>query len=162
MKKISIHEEDDIHLQWFQELKEIDNTKDLLVFIERLLNDYDHDYGTVCHATVASALATIRVFSKIEGMTGNQMGFVMWGIIKELCFRDNKLGLKIIDYDNLLYPQYEDKFKFTITNEKCEALQFECYKKIKNTNYRNAHIEVLTHWYETVNGKKPFGCEIKN
>ena len=105
-------------------------------FFRELTEDYEHDYGTVCHAMAAIGLAAMWAFNKSEGarggITGFQAGCVMWQVILHMNYENNKCGLKLLDMDNLLYPQYEYKFR-TIDEKTWRALQKEVRKKISES-----------------------------
>ena len=110
--------------QWFKDAKGKDGVKSLDEFYRHLMNDYQHDYGTCCHAIVAMAVAAIEKMSREFGITGFQHSCVMWGIIRRE-FRDhNKLGLRLLDYDNLLFPQYQNEFRqCDISAEQAEKIR---------------------------------------
>lgn len=119
------------------------------------------DYGTVCSAVAACALAAANAANNEPngGITGFQAGFVMWGFVREWLFPNNKTALKIVDYDDLLYPQYEYKFKPVISKSTWEAVQQEAAKRLSETEY--AHPAVKAHWQSIVNGVIPFGMELE-
>lgn len=83
------------------------------------------DYGSICCAVAASALAAASAANhhKKAGITGFQAGAVMWEFIQQWNYVSNKCGLRIIDYDNMLYAQYSDNFEKTISKSTFEALQ---------------------------------------
>ncbi len=85
------------------------------------------DYGSIYCAVAASALAAANAANhhKKAGITGFQAGAVMWEFIRQWNYSHNKCGLRIIDYDNMLYSQYEDKFQKTIGKSVFESLQKE-------------------------------------
>jgi hypothetical protein len=62
-KKVQITENMKVHDEWYKEANKI-QYKDLLKFINKLLNDYQHDYGTICHALTAGAIAAISAMDK--------------------------------------------------------------------------------------------------
>jgi hypothetical protein len=97
-----------------------------------LTEDYHHDYGTICHAVAAAGLAAMWSVSHSPqgGITGFQAGFCMWDIVRQWSYPSNRCGMKILDYDNLLYPQYEDKF-FSISKETLEQVQKEARNRIE-------------------------------
>jgi len=130
MKK-QITEEENHQKEWYKETSS-QTTKTLLKFINHLLNDYDHDYGTVCHALAAGAIATVCAMNKKEGITGFQAGLVMWEFIRNWVYTNNKTGLKIIDYDKFLYPQYKYYFQKTISKEIWKSIQEQAKKEIEN------------------------------
>jgi hypothetical protein len=156
---IQITEEDHPEEEWFKSA--YDQTVETLPeFVNHLMNDYCHDYGTVCHAIAACAMAAIHAADNTElngGITVFQASFVMWDIVKQMCFRGNEVGLKIIDYDDMLYPQYEHKFNKTISLDRFERLQEVAQK---NLDEMSGCAEVRQHWQSIVDGKIPFGYTI--
>lgn len=159
MEKIKqITEEMKPQKEWFDKAKNIETPEQLAEFAKELLVDIQHDYGTVCHAVGAVALAGAWLGAHIQGITGFQAGFVMWDFVRQWNFSDNKCGLRIIDYDNMLYPQYEDKFNKTITKEKFEAIQKQASILLKTS--KSAHPDVIKHWKNIVDGNLPFGYSI--
>lgn len=83
------------------------------------------DYGSICCAVAAAALSAAWATNNHPhaGITGFQAGAVMWEFIVQWNYSNNKTGLKIVDYDNMLYRQYEEKFQKTITKSTFELLQ---------------------------------------
>lgn len=158
-----ITEEMEIHKEWYKEANE--QTLDTLMgFINHLMNDYEHDYGTICHAMAASMMATMWAIDHSDsgGITGFQASHVMWQLVRNICFRSNKTGLRIIDYDDMLYPQYAHKFENTISKERFEMLRKEAQKRLdENANdaYK-AHPKVAAHWAAIAAGIPPFGFRI--
>lgn len=100
--------------------------KDLPKFIEKMMSE-SLEYGSVCCAVAASAIATAWAANKHKhgGISGFQAGAVMWEFIQQWSYRNNKTGLKIVDHDNMLYAQYEDNFQKTISKSVFKALQKE-------------------------------------
>lgn len=93
-------------------------------FLQTLTGEYSHDYGTICHAAAIAAQAAVSAIdhSNQGGVTGFQTSAIMFEFIKNLCYSSNKTGLRIVDYDNFLYPQYDYKFK-TIRQSTWKAIQ---------------------------------------
>lgn len=155
--------DESMHLEkeWFQEAKK--QTRDTLgQFIDHLMTDYQHDYGTICHAIAAAALAATYAAdnSPQGGITGFQAGFIMWDFIKQWMYPTNTCGLKIVDYDNMLYPQYERHFDKTIPSHTWELLQAQA-KELLKTEAHDAHNEVYKYWQSIANGQVPFGYIIE-
>ena len=94
------------------------------------------------------------------GITGFQAGFVMWDFIKDWSFRGNKCGLKIVNYDDMLYPQYNHKFQKTISKDTFEALQKAAENNLKKHQYSSS--AVINHWESIVDGNVPFGYIIED
>lgn len=150
----------DIIDQWYKDAKE--QTMDSLPdFINHVINDYQHDYGTQCHATAACSVAT--AWATGIGITGFQASCIMWEFIRHWYYESNSTGLRLINFDNMLYPQYEQDFDKAITPEVWERIQKEAQKHLdKNRESRLlAHPDVIAHWKSIVNGVIPFGYKLK-
>ena len=134
MEKIKITEEMNLHEKWFKEAK-IQTLETLPEFLRHLTEDYEHDYGTIAHAVGAAGLAAMWAVDKSPtgGITGFQAGFSMWDVIRSWSYPRNKCGLKIIDYDDLLYPQDCEKYT-NISKHIMETLQTEARNKIDGHN----------------------------
>ena len=167
--RIRISEEQGVHEQWYAEAREMTLDK-LPRFINKLVNDYEHDYSTICHAIAAAALAAacaINHDSEEGGISGFQAGAAMWRFVQQWQYGGNKLGLRILDYDQLLFPQYEYRFT-TISREVWNALQKEAAKRLdstakavhENADYCIPDVQVLEHWRSIVNGTVPFGLRV--
>lgn len=156
MKKIT----EEMHLEknWYEEAKK--QTLDSLpAFIEKL-SSYQYDYDTVCHAIAAAAIGAAWAINSMPngGITESQASCVMWEFIKEWMYSDNKTGLKILNYDDMLYPQDKEKFEKIISKETWKGLQKEAKEKFKN---KFASPMVRQHWKDIIDGKIPFGYNIK-
>lgn len=162
MDKIAITEEMHLEKEWFANAKK-QTLETLPAFMNHVLNDYCHDYGTICHAISACAIAAAWAADSSEqgGITGFQAGFVMWDFIRQWRYSSNKSGLKIIDYDNMLYPQYE--YKFTnkeIPQSIWESLQKQAEELLREEKpYVNE--TVIEHWQNIIDGNVPFGYTVK-
>ena len=67
---------EDMYLQdeWYKRGKSM-KPEDFPEFFRELTEDYEHDYGTVCHAMAAIGLAAMRAFDRSEGARGGITGF---------------------------------------------------------------------------------------
>ena len=170
--------------------REIGEDFDKLVeFLKDVRDNYNTDYGTAPRAIAQASVATAWYLASVFGITNFQAGFVMWDFIRDWQYRDNECGLKIVDYDLMLYPQYEYKFtEKTISKWQWEALQKKAQKEIDRINetvesYNKSqaegmedfinkegrdwvdtdfcNIRVLNHWKSIVEGKVPFGFKVE-
>lgn len=160
-EKQAITEEMHLEKEWFKQAHE-QILETLPGFMEHVLNDYCHDYGTICHAISACALAAVHAADKSEsgGITGFQAGFVMWDFIRQMNYRSNECGMKLLDYDDMLYPQYAYKFEKTIAPDTWKALQEAAEKKIEQDS-EIASQRVIEHWKSIADGNVPFGYQVK-
>lgn len=160
MSKIIVTEEMHLEKEWFAEAKK-QTIESLPNFINHIMNDYVHDYGTVCHAVSACALAAAWAANASEngGITSFQAGFVMWDFIRQWCYTSNETGLRILDYDNMLYPQYADTFTAkTIRKDTWNKIQDIAKENLKTRI--SAHPNVIAHWENIVKGIVPFGFTV--
>jgi hypothetical protein len=66
----------------------------------------------------------------------------------------------MIDYDNMLFPQYAYKFEKTISSDIWKLLQEEAQRKLEeDSDYANP--DVINHWKSIVDGVVPFGYKIE-
>lgn len=162
MEKKEITEEMGLQEEWYERAKSM-RPEDFPEFFREMTEDYIHDYGTVCHAMAAVGLAAMFAFNNSEGacggITGFQAGCVMWEVIRYMNYENNKCGLRLLDMDDLLYPQYEHKFT-AISKDTWDAVKKEAQNRLLERE--NAHPDVVAHWESIVNGKVPFGLGIED
>lgn len=156
-KKEVITEEMGVHKDWYEQAKSIKTTDEAKAFADHVTNDYRHDYGTVCHAIAASSLGMFNALAAQEGITGFQASCIAWEIIRRLFHIEG--GAKLIKYEDMLYPQYENKFDKTISKDTFEWLQQEAKNKLHVSD--SIHPAVEAHLESIVNGTVPFGYTVK-
>ena len=149
----------EVKAQLENERKNIKSFDDLVSFLERVKDTCNTGYGTAPRAIAQAALATAWYLSTEFGITGFQAGCAMWDFIRDWNYSTNECGMKIVDYDTMLYPQYAYKFEKTISKDTFEALQKAAKKNIEKYN-GNANSSVIAHWQSIVDGNVPFGYEV--
>ena len=169
--KKSITEADkDIINSWFKARPQ--TPAELATFVEKLVGEYNHDYGTICHAVAAAACAaahTVDADPAQGGITGFQGSAVMWEFVRRWMHYEGPL--RLLKYDDLLYPQYEEKFDKLISLETATWLKEEAQKRLaedaKDLETAKAlgipHLtseRVLEHWRKIAEGWLPFGFKI--
>lgn len=140
--------------------KDIKSFEDLTAFLKDVKENYNYDYGVAPRSIAQAALAVAWYLASEFGITGFQAGFVMWDFIMDWNFRYNKTSLKIVDYDNMLYPQYEYKFEKTISRRVWDSLQKAAKENLEESEY--AHPDVIAHWQSIVDGNIPFGYTVQD
>lgn len=155
MEKQKITEEMGVQKQWYEQARN-ETAQTLPEFIRHLTEDYEHDYGTICHACAAASIAAASAInhSGCGGITGFQAGAVMWEFIQH--WMDFDGPLKLLKYENMLYPQYDYHFEKTISNDTWQWLMDQAHKKIESHD-PITHPDVLSHWHSIADGKIPFG-----
>lgn len=128
-------------------------------FLADLLETYDVDYASVCVMMGMFGTIAANKFNEtpIGGITGSQANAVLWEFIS--AFLRVEGPMKLVRFENMLYPQYEGEFDKTITKNTFDYLEQAAKEKI--TAYPNASIEVRKHWESLINGNVPFGYKIK-
>ena len=150
--------EKDFMGKWQERSSKIEDIKELPSLLEEMLQDAN-DYGSIARCLGLGANATARAMDRHNngGITGFQSGFVMWTFIREWMYSNNQCGLKLVDYDNMLYPQYEYKFEKTISKDIWENLQKQAKE---NLSKDTASPSVMNHWKSIAEGNIPFGYTI--
>lgn len=148
---------------WFEEAKKCDvDDGSLQKFIDHLANDYNHSYGTYAHSAAAAAYATANALAKKFGLTGFQWGYTGMEIVGRMLCPHNKSGIRLLDYDDLLYPQYEDRFlEHKISEESAEELKKEAQKLIDEHRAGMVAPVVLKWWEKIAKGEFPKWLAIK-
>lgn len=119
-------------------------------FLTRLTTDYRHDYGTICHAMAIAAVAAASAVDRSPqgGITGYQAGAVMWEFVRAWNHSSNKTGLRMIDYDNLLYPQYKDHYRNTIAPAVWASLKEAAADMLRDADTKYAEYQTRKAQYQ--------------
>lgn len=148
-------------------MNKVKSPDDLKAFAEEIvahcisLKNGDEIYNDTASGATALALAGANMCAHMFGMTGFQMGCVLWGIIDKLCIDSHDVGMRLLNYNNLLYPQYEYKFEKTITKNVFESLQKKASEILEKDGGRNfMHKDVVKHLRSIVDGVPPFGFKV--
>ena len=148
-------------------------------------------YNFAPHVVGIIASAAAWATNDKVGLTGFQAGFTLWDII-DGWMHESSVGRRLIDYEKMLYPQYEDYFtKHTISKYVWENLQKEArnnvieliedgYTEEDFNNMTNEQIcnaieeyykarnhtidgdEYLAHQINILRGKVPFGYTVED
>lgn len=157
-----ITEEMHLEKEWFKDAREV-TFSNLRAFMDRIMNSYEHDYGTVCHAIAACALAATWAANRMPGarggITGFQSGFVMWDFVQQWQSIDGPM--RLMKYEDMLYPQYEDQFARTITKHTMKWLVEQAKKKLDEKD-PHMHPDVTMHLTNIAEGRPPFGFIVKD
>ena len=138
---------------------------DLVTFLKDVKDHYDLGYVETPRAIAQATVAVAQYFASEFGMTGLQADFIMWDFIQDWEFRNNKTGLRLVNYDDMLYPQNQDDFcKKIILNSTWKALQKAAKENLENITVDKVGYDpnpaVAAHWKSIVDGKVPFGYEV--
>ncbi len=155
-----ITEEMGIHKDWYKERPKTPD--ELAAFAKRLLTEYHHDYGTICHAAAALALAGCRLINSDQdqgGVTGFQASAIFWEFARGwMPGQFEGPSAKILFMREMLYPQNEKTFR-TISLETFGWIQDQA-KRLLQSDGTSAQRDVVAHWQSIVDGAVPFGYRI--
>ena len=165
--KITATTEQGFKEQAYEIAKSVNTTDELAEFVN-FISNVPLDYGTAVYAQCAAMLAAQHVMNIGEqgGITGFQAGFIGWEMVKKF-MSVGDCGLSLRDWENMLYPQYEEKFEKTIPRKIFEGLQEKAKERLakadedESINGHSLHPEVRKHMESIVNGAVPFGYVIK-
>lgn len=112
--------------------------------ILRALEKRKHDYGTCVYAVSIASVATFNFMAHKLGITGFQAGCADLDILKRTRRMER---FRIVNYNDLLYPQYRDKFdelKYeALLEENREWLAVEARRLLKEPHGADS---VRAHW----------------
>ena len=150
-----------VHKDWYLATKKV--TPDNLAKVIEILGKKSHSYESICHACAVAAISGATAMDKTEhgGITGFQASAVMWEFIQHWMYPSNACGLRLLDMDKLLYPQYKDSFEKTISSKTWESVQNEA-KRLLDEKDEYMHPAVQKHLRKIVKGKVPFGFKVKD
>lgn len=144
----------------YEKAKNVKTKEDLDNILAEVVNDKELDYGKICYAISGCMLATLNYIdgSEVGGITGFQASIIGWQMVRKLIV-DSEIGMKLVDYANMLYPQYEHEFEKTIPAKVWENIQEQAKRNLQNVP--DAHPNVIKHWKKIVAGEVPFGYKVK-
>lgn len=146
--------------EWYKEAKDMTVEK-LPVFMEKLTTEYQHDYGTICHAVASAAVAAAWAVEHSDqgGITGFQAGAIMWEFIRGWDDSYKDVPLCLHNMRDMLYPQNEERYT-TIPLSTWEWLQKEATSNLEKN--KDAHSDVIAHWESIIKGTVPFRYKVQN
>jgi hypothetical protein len=144
--------------EWYKEADK-QTLETLPAFLDKLVK-FEHTYNTICYAIATGAVATAHALDRSPhgGITGFQAEAIMWEFIRGwLDIKDKPM--RLIRYEEMLYPQYDYHFDRCITQDTWKWLQKET-SKLLSEKYKLANPLVLEHWKHISQGKVPFGYKV--
>lgn len=151
--------ENERYEKWYKEAKE-QTLETFPAFMKKIL-DEPQTYDSIVEAIAACAVGAAWAADHHEngGITGFQGSCVMWRFIQHWMHMEEGEPLKLVRYNEMLYPQYNYKFEKTISRDTWDWLREQADKCLNENGY--AHPEVIAHWKSIVNGVVPFGYTVK-
>lgn len=121
----------------------------------RFIKDCKQMYSV--YAASIAATATYNYMCAAMQLTGFQANQASFDIFRRTQRLDGPL--KILEYRNMLYPQYAYQFKNVIDGETWKWIQEEAAKRIHKFR---AVSSVRNHWKRIVDGKVPFRYKVNH
>lgn len=120
---------------------------DLLRIIQAVTKR-QHDYGTCVYAMSIAAEASYNYVAHVLGVTGFQASCADLDFLKRT--RGWKMGFSVINYEDLLYPQYADRFptRAKVIKENIKHLGKAAAEKLAEVD--RVHPDVKRHWEDLV------------
>jgi hypothetical protein len=147
---------------WYVEARNIKTPRELDRFVRKLRDRYQHDYGTICHAVTAAAVAAawcINAEPRQGGITGFQSGAIFWEFARQ--WRGISGDARLLAFDDMLYPQCAEKFDKVIALDTFERLREKAKNLLADNNVGHGlHPEVRAHMQSIADGTVPFGYRV--
>lgn len=131
---------------------------DLAEDIENYCNN-STSYDSAAENTAKAIYEVAEFMANKVGLTGFQASYAMIKALQKFNYGSNKCGIRVLDMDEMLYSQYEYKFR-TISRKTWDTIRAEAEHLLKTTE--DAHPAVIEHWQFIANGNIPFGYKIKD
>ena len=143
----------------YEKAKEVETKEQLDALLNEVINDQELDYGKIVYAISGCMLGVSNYIdrSDVGGITGFQASFIAWEMVEKF-MHESKIGMKITDFENMLYPQYKREFEKVITKDIWDSLQKQAKENLITIPY--ASPAVIKHWEKIADGVVPFGYEV--
>ena len=139
--------------------------EDIPGFVTKAMCGYEHDYDSVVKAFTACLCACAWAINQQAGLTGFQAGFVPLLFMQKWNGIGEDVGLRVIDYDNMLYPQYEENFSKVMSQDVYNSLVEKARENLRGVEDGSrpypVHPDVIAHWQSIAEGMPPFGYSVK-
>jgi hypothetical protein len=137
----------------YKKADKVENLADLTALLDEIKGE-SFDYGKAVYSAAAVMRAALRVVDL--GLSGFQAGCVGWEMMEYLM--GIEYPAKIVKFNDMLYPQYEEMFEKKIDAQTWEHLQKGAKKLLKVKDGAAPH--VIEHWKSIVGGATPFGYTV--
>jgi hypothetical protein len=146
---------------WYETAKKIHDLDSLMGFVSGLLNKYKHDYGTICHAVTAATLAAAHYIDhdKQGGITGFQASQIGMMFINKWMHINGPW--RMVRYENMLYPQYENYFNQELREIDQETLQWLQERAREILKEPGVGVRLTRHLTGILEGQVPFGFTVR-
>lgn len=133
------------------------NEHELVDSITNYVKEGEAGYEAAAENASKAIFEVANFMAENLGLTGFQASYAMVKALKNFSY-PSSCGIRIVDYDDFLYPQYEEKLT-SISASTWEVLQKEA-RRLLVENRENAAAPVVAHWQSVADGKVPFGYKV--
>lgn len=152
-------EVNDISTMTEKKLREVtvptpETEEELLGYIRQLLSR-KHDYGTRVYAVSLATVATFHYMARELGISLFQASCADLDVLRRC--RNLKFGFRILDYSELLFPQYLNRENFPTIEDLLFAnrkwLQREAKRLLEKESANEVDPKVREHWQKLAGQK---------
>ena len=156
---MNFKDEFDLQKHLVKKRKDIKSLDELITYLQYVKEIGNCGYGEAPRAIAQASLAVAWYLANEFGITGFQAGCTMWDFVRDWSYSGNKCGLRILDYDNMLFPQYDHKFEKTISQGVWDEIQKQAKENLEKSPH--ASEMVIEHWKSIAAGNVPFGYSVE-
>lgn len=163
MKKKKITEKEHFENCWYKDAEK-QTLETLPLFMNHVLNDYQHDYGTICKAIAACGAGAMHAAIKTthDYISGFQASIINGEVLKAWGGIKTHTCAKIINFDDMVFPHNQHRFANTISKETWDSVQEYAKSRLSEADNFGFHPKVKAHLESIVAGNIPFGYIIKS
>lgn len=144
-----------IKKELYERVSKVFSTDELKTFCEEMIKEIDKDNAQEMITAVILAAAHMVVNMFPEHIdTKDKSGTVMWNFVRHWMPEFSFAPLRILIYEDLLYPQFEANYR-TISKEVWEWVKREA--QILLDNKKDAVPQLCEHWQSVIDGNIPYG-----
>lgn len=145
--------------------KEIESSEQLYGYISDVTDNYNYGYEISAEAAAQALVATADYIFKKMGMTGFQASWIALNFYAEIMHPNLKTMLRVINFDDMIYPQCGRRFDKVISSDTWKQIQNYAKSeldKLVECKDEYIHPAVKAHWESIVEGNVPFGYTVED
>lgn len=145
----------------YRRVLEVKTKEQLLEFLDKEIENEELTKDNIDHAIAAFMLAASNVLVQKHGnlIDKDKAGDIMWNFIRHWLPEFAYAPIRMLIYEDLLFPQFERNFK-TITKDIQEWVKKQAEHNLK-THGDKAAPELVEHWRKIINGYIPYDLELE-
>lgn len=148
---------------WYDQARNLGPHDSLDSFISDIVSKHNFDYGTCVHLVTATVMAAMANMCKGLGLTGFQHDCVMHELLRREFSLGQKIGYRIQNLDDIIYPQYVEKLTtIHISASAAERIKNEAQARLDEYDPETSLTcsNVVEHWKRLASGWLPQGIVV--